>query len=69
MPELQLKKTPLLKMMKYCWETWNVIENDNMVEDDEIKQSKISIKLFYLFVLSIKNSRCYYWEFVLYFIF
>ena len=37
-----------------------------MVENDEIKMAKISIKLFVLFVLYFKTSRCYYSEFVLY---
>ena len=40
-----------------------------MVENDEIKWSKISIELFFLFVLYFKTSRYHYSEFVLYFLF
>ena len=40
-----------------------------MVENDEIKWSKISIELFVLFALYFKTSRCHYLEFVLYFLF
>ena len=41
----------------------------NMVENDEIKSSIISVKLLVLFTLYFKTSRCYYLEFVLCFTF
>ena len=44
-----------------------VLSFSTMIENDEIKKSRISIKLFVLFALFFKKSRCYYSEFVLYF--